>query len=156
MQNLFSPAAAHRRGQLEDCAANIVSAGKSTSQKRRTIEIAGGVEEQASVGIVPVAPDIIEVVQNRFTPAPVHCGGEFENRSCAVDSAVECRAVEIAGSVQYETSRYVACISMRLEGVQDFLRPTSARLWNQLENRTIPVDATFVADSIDVARCVKN
>src|SRR5580704_477655 len=96
MQNPLLPASACLGHQLEHGAADV-----SAARHGRTIEIAGGVEDQAAVRSVPVhARGGIETVQNLLSPAAADCGRQLEYRTAAIRSAGCRRAVKIADGIE--------------------------------------------------------
>src|SRR5208282_6584827 len=77
MQDPLRPASARCGRQLEHCPACYVAV-VTAAQAGRAVEIAGGIEDQATVGIVPVCAVTAEVMQHLLRPAPAGCGRQLE------------------------------------------------------------------------------
>jgi hypothetical protein len=67
---------------------------------RRAIEIAGGIEQQAAVGIEPVRSSVVEAIKNPLTPGPVRHGSQLEDCTDTIGPATAGSSIEIAGGIE--------------------------------------------------------
>ena len=66
----------------------------------RAVEIAGSIEDQAGVGMNPVAAVVAEAVQHLLRPAAAPLGDNSNTVPAVVNAAIDGRAVEIAGGIE--------------------------------------------------------
>ena len=81
MQHRLGPAPALSRRQLEHRPVSCESRPNG-----RAVEIAGGIEDQAGLGIDPVRA-VAEAMQHRLRPAPALLGRQLEHRPDVVNAA---------------------------------------------------------------------
>src|SRR6202044_3495238 len=91
-----------------------------------------------------------EAVDDGFFPSPVLGGGELEHRAAALFAIViatqNCRAVQVAGGVKYQSARRRSAIAATQEFVNYALGPTSVgpKIYfvnSSEKRRAIPADA---------------
>src|SRR3984893_15716573 len=73
-------------------------------------------------------------MERLLCPFSCGCGCQLEHHTEAVNTALECCAVEIAGRIKDQADiGELPVIGVVCEGMQNFLGPASARLGQQLE-----------------------
>src|SRR6266481_780546 len=127
------------RGDFEHGAEIEITSGS-------TVEIPGGVEDHASVGISASRPSGAEAMQNPLGPSAAAGGRQFEHGTRL--TAFRRRPVEIAVSIENQA---VARVAASRKVVKHALRPSPAGFWNQLEGRS----AGIIAESAAERRSVK-
>src|SRR5258708_3186326 len=138
MQSLFAPVASGLALQLEDG-----TVGVSAAIVGRSVEIAGGIDDQAGVGGISVLAIVVEAVQNLLAPASVGLGRQLEDHTVIVSAARGRHAVEIAGAIEGHASvGVVAVVAAVVEAVQGLLGPAAVRHRRQREHRAPIVNAT--------------
>ena len=91
MQHVLRPTPAGCRRQLKHCPRTI-----SATVVRRAVEVAGGIDNEASLWLVPVRVVVVEAIQHLFRPTPVSCRRYLERRPGVVGAPIHSRAVEAA------------------------------------------------------------
>src|SRR5208282_3681131 len=99
MQHRLRPAPAPVGLQLEHRTLAVVSAAPGG----RAVEVAVGIEDQASVGTKPIYAVEVEAMQHLLRPAPAPVGLQLEYRPVVVSAAGKGSAVEIAGFIEDQT-----------------------------------------------------
>ncbi len=104
VQDGFSPLPSQGRYQLEH---GTVVVG--TAEERRAVKAADLVEGQPASGIVPVIPSL-KIMKHAFGPTTVRIGCEFEHRAARNRAAELGRTVQVAGSIEDHTRRWICAI----------------------------------------------
>jgi hypothetical protein len=118
---------------------------------RRTVEIASGIEDHATVGIVPVR--VVEVMEHLLFPAPTRFWRQLEYRTYAV-TLVRSRAIKIVARIEDQAGVGIEpVLSVEVEVVQYLFRPTAADFGRQLEHRAVVVSAAQAGRTVKIAGC---
>src|SRR5258706_9398107 len=123
MNNPLGPSPTCGLRQLERDAAAVGAA-----LVRRSVEIAGSVEDQATVRVVPVLAVGVEVMQDLLGPSPTYLRRQLEDDSGQVIDRIPVRAtlvgcaIKIAGGIEDESTVSDVSVSAVIgEAVQNFL-----------------------------------
>jgi hypothetical protein len=119
------------------------------------VEIAGAIEDEAAVGVGPIAP-IAEAVQYGFCPAATPVRLQLEDRPEAMNATADGRAVEIAAGIDDQAGVGILSIRAITQTVKHRFSPAAAPIGCQLEHRTEPMDAAIVGGAVHVARTIPN
>lgn len=135
--------------QLEDCPVVV-----SAAHEGRAVEIAGGIEDQAGRGGIPVRAVVVEAIQHPLRPESSPFAGQLEDRPTVVSAACGRCAVEIARSIEDQTGRGITAIrtiGLRAEVVQHRFCPTSTPVGRQLECISCAVSAASFSHAVEIA-----
>ena len=105
MEDALGPASIPVWRQLEDRAAAVEAAAGASAPALLggTVEISGGVEDQAGCRVSSVG--LSERMEDTLSPASICVRRELENRAQSVGATDQRRAVEISGCVEDQASK---------------------------------------------------
>src|ERR1700730_15667124 len=141
MQDFLVPSAVGARLQYED------RAGVSASGVSRAVEIAGFVADQRGLGKRTVR-STRKGVKCLFCPRSVRLRDKFEY--------VIGSSVEIAGTVKEQAPDRAGLPIGSGEGIDDFFRPGTVRLWRQSKDYAVVMRTAVASHAVDAAYTVKN
>src|ERR1019366_1305553 len=125
----------------------------------RSIEVPGNVEDQPSMGILPISatPEAVHQYFTAASAARTAKGRQLEDRSCGVRAAIRGRAIEVAGVIEDQPSVGIQPVRRAVtEAVQYRLRPAASAVGRHFKRRPAAVSSAIYRRSIEVPGTVED
>src|SRR5580700_9429726 len=151
MKHCFLPAPARLGCQLKHRTVLVVV---TADKGRSAVEVAGGIDDQAAVGLEPILAQA-EVMQHLLPPTTARFGYQLERCAPAVSTFGDRRAIKIASCIEDHTGEGLVPV-LAVEAVQELLLPAPTRFGDHFKHRTVVVSAAILRRAIEIASCVKN